>query len=181
MDDEHQRRTFLRWSGGVAAAGLAGCTDAPEGSGGGTTTEKSPTTATSTAETTTETTETTETTTAPPQMSTVFHFAGSTGQQKHAVANVANLLGDPSTDVENVVLVANGRGIKLLAESTSEQVDRVRSLAEDGVSFRACENSMEAFGLSESDLIAGVETVPAGVGELTKLQARDGYAYIETP
>nr|WP_254283019.1 DsrE family protein [Halomicroarcula limicola] len=114
-------------------------------------------------------------------MSTVFHFASDTDEQQHALNNVANLLADDSTEVENVVLVANGAGIKLLAESTSEQPDRVRSLVEDGVSFRACQNSMDAFSITESELIDGVETVPAGVGELTKLQARENYAYIETP
>ena len=40
---------------------------------------------------------------------------------------------------------------------------------------------MAAFDMDESDLVEGVETVPAGVGELTKLQAKENFAYIETP
>ncbi|MBX0294727.1 DsrE family protein [Haloarcula nitratireducens] len=176
MADEHPRRTVLRWAGGLTAVGVAGCSG--DGDAGSGTSADSTDTETATAEPTeTET----ETTTPQPTMSTVFHFASDTDKQKHALNNVANLLADDSTEVENVVLVANGAGIKLLAESTSEQPDRVRSLVEDGVSFRACENSMDAFSITESELIDGVETVPAGVGELTKLQARENYAYIETP
>lgn len=114
-------------------------------------------------------------------MSTVFHFSSSPDEQHHALANVANLLADDSIDVETVVLVANGRGVELLTTSGSEHPDRVRSLLAAGVSFRACRNSMDALDVSERDLVDGVETVPSGVGELTKLQAREGYAYIETP
>lgn len=171
-------------TGGAAAFGLAGCTGRggePTATDEPTATGEPKTTTTTEESTTTTTTESTESTTEPPSMSTVFHFSSETDTHSHAIANVANLLADESTDVDNVVLVANGVGIKLLAEETSESPDRVRSLIEDGVSFRACRNSMEAFSLSEDDLIEGVETVPAGVGELTKLQAREGYAYIETP
>jgi hypothetical protein len=114
-------------------------------------------------------------------MSTVSHFASDPDEQTHALANVANLLDDASTDVDDVVLVANGRRIKLLAESASNHSDRVTDLIERGVSFRACNNSVTALDVGEADIIDGVETVPAGVGELAKLQARDGFAYIETP
>jgi hypothetical protein len=180
--DERQRRTILRWTGGVVAVGLAGCAGrsaAPPVDG---TTAGTPATATDTG-TADDATTGTETTTAtrPTEMSTVFHFAAGTGSQTEAIANVSNLLADSSTDVEDVVLVANGRGIELLATETSEFPDRVTALAEEGVSFRACRNSMEALDVSESDLLDVVETVPAGVGELTRLQATEGYAYIETP
>ncbi|SEO79110.1 Intracellular sulfur oxidation protein, DsrE/DsrF family [Halogranum amylolyticum] len=169
------RRRFLELAGVGTGLVVAGCTGSTDGS---TETATSPTT-----DATTQRPEETETNTpeSEPTMSTVFHFASDVDEQNHAVANVANLLADESTDVENVVLVANGRGIELLTESGSEEVDRVRELLDEGVSFRACENSMKALDVDESELIDGVETVPAGVGELTKLQVRDDYAYIETP
>lgn len=114
-------------------------------------------------------------------MSTVFHFATDDERsQKHALANVANLLDDESTPTETVALVANGGGIELLARDASASPDRVVALADRGVTFLACENSMAAAGLTADDLVSGVETVPAGVGELTKRQA-DGYAYIRVP
>lgn len=172
------RRRFLELTGVGTGLLMAGCTGS---------TDESTSTLTS-AEASTETplpttAAETETNTPEPEptMSTVFHFSKGIDSQKHAVANVANLLGDESTEVENIVLVANGKGIKLLSAEESDQADRVRKLIEKGVSFRACENSMASLDVSTSDLIEGVETVPAGVGELTKLQARDNYAYIETP
>lgn len=170
------RRRFLELAGVGTGLVVAGCTGSTDGS---TETATSPTA----TDATTQRPEETETNTpeSEPTMSTVFHFASDVDEQNHAVANVANLLADESTDVENVVLVANGRGIKLLTQEESDQAERVRELIEKGVSFRACENSMEALDVDESELIDGVETVPAGVGELTKLQVRDDYAYIETP
>lgn len=174
------RRRFLELAGVGTGLVVAGCTGTSESSTDTPTppdesgTETPPPTP---AETETET----STPEPEPTMSTVFHFAQGIDEQNHAVANVANLLADDSTDVENVVLVANGKGIKLLVEEESDQGDRVRELLDEGVSFRACENSMDALDVSESELIEGVETVPAGVGELTKLQVRDDYAYIETP
>jgi intracellular sulfur oxidation DsrE/DsrF family protein len=170
------RRRFLELVGAGTTVALAGCTASEEAT--------DPPTETGTAtETQTPTDTETETQTPEPEptMSTVFHFADGAEEQTHAVANVANLLADESTEVENVVLVANGAGIKLLSTETSRVPDEVRDLVEDGVSFRACRNSMEAFDMSEEDLVEGVETVPAGVGELTKLQALEGYAYIKTP
>ncbi|SFL14084.1 hypothetical protein SAMN04487950_2690 [Halogranum rubrum] len=172
------RRRFLELAGVGTGLVVAGCTGSSESS---TDTPTPPDeSGTETPPPTSAETET-ETSTPEPTMSTVFHFAQGIDEQNHAVANVANLLADDSTDVENVVLVANGAGIKLLVEEESDQADRVRELLDEGVSFRACENSMDALDVSEADLIEGVETVPAGVGELTKLQVRDDYAYIETP
>jgi len=169
MGTEHDRRRFLGLAAGSSALVVAGCSAAPGDIGAS---SGSPAETDASTETDTPTTQ---------SMSTVFHFAKGPDYQAHALANVANLLDDPSTDVENVVLVANGQGIKLLAASASAHPDRVANLLDRGVAFRACENSMAALDIEHSDLIEGVETVPAGVGELTKLQARDDFAYIETP
>src|SRR6056297_2329991 len=172
----HSRRRFLELAGAGTAVALAGCAAGDVGTNPTTGDDGTTTTDTDESETTddTETTTDTETT-----MSTVFHFSGGEQEQGHAVANVANLLGDDSTTVDDVVLVANGAGIKLVT-TDSTVADGVRSLVDRDVRFAACRNSMDAFDYADGDLLAGVETVPAGVGELTKLQA-DGYAYIKTP
>lgn len=113
---------------------------------------------------------------------TAFHFSGSgESNQRHALNNVANPLATDTVEVEHAVLVATGGGVNLLVAGESSFPDRVRSLQEEGAAFRACHNSMEALDVAESDLIDGVGVVPAGVGELTRLQAGEGYAYIETP
>ncbi|WP_435364836.1 DsrE family protein [Haloarchaeobius sp. DYHT-AS-18] len=183
MGSERTRRQVLRLAGTGATLGLAGCTDAGLIGTEPPTDTRTERRADTTTDTPTETDTTDETTTEPddPAMSTVFHFSKPPEEQRHAVANVANLLADDSTPVDQTVLVANGQGIYLLTESESNYPEKVRTLAEQGVSFRACQNSMAALDVGESDLLDVVETVPAGVGELTKLQARDGFAYIETP
>lgn len=111
-------------------------------------------------------------------MNVVFHFSGDESQQEHAVANVRNLLADDSTTVEETVVVSNGDGVWLLTDNSSEQ--EVASLVESGVSFRACLNSMSRRDIAEADLLEGVKTVPAGVGELVKRQDA-GYAYVKVP
>lgn len=177
MDVENTRRRFLELAGVGTGLVLAGCSG--EAGSGSTATD-----ATEASETETETESPAETrtqTATPDTMNTVFHFSESgESNQKHALNNVANLLSTDMVEMENTVLVANGAGIYLLSAERSNFPDRVRSLLEEGASFRACANSMEALDVAESDLIDGVEAVPAGVGELTRLQA-EGYAYIETP
>ena len=112
-------------------------------------------------------------------MNVVLHFSGGEDQQAHAVSNVKNLLADDSAGVEDVMLVANGDGVLLLTNDSAQR-EAVTSLAEDGVSFRACENSLGRWDLSADDVLAGVETVPAGVGEVVKREA-EGYEYVKIP
>lgn len=176
IDSTRRRLLSLVGTGAVVAgAGCLGGTDTSGGGGGG------PTTA---GDTTTDggTGTTTDTTTQDTTMSTVFHFSGTAEEQKHAVANVANLLEDDSVSLGNVTLVANGAGIKLLVQGDSTVADQIQTLMKDGVVFRACHNSMKAFGIGKSDLLSSkITVVPSGVGALTELQAKKGYAYIKTP
>lgn len=110
-------------------------------------------------------------------MQTVFHHARR-GEAGHVLANVENLLGDDTVSIEDVAVVANADGVYALTED-AEHADRIRELVEDhGVRFVACRNSMNLRDIEASSLASGVETVPAGVGELTRLQHR-GYAYVK--
>ena len=109
-------------------------------------------------------------------MQTVFHHARRE-QAEAILANAANLLGDDSVDVEDAALVANADAVYTLT-GNSGQSDRVRELLDDGVRFVACANSMASRDIDASELLAGVETAPAGVGELTRLQDA-GYAYVK--
>ena len=176
MDDsDSDRRRFLAFAGTTAVVAASGCL-------GGSADANHPTTATETSAANTTSETTTEEEPTDPSMSTVFHFSDTQSAQKHAVANVANLLNDDSVSLGDVGLVANGSGIRLLVEGESAKADDVRALIDRGVTFYACHNSMEAFGFTESDLIASeIEVVPAGVGALAKLQAKENYAYIKTP
>ncbi|WP_338729108.1 DsrE family protein [Haladaptatus sp. DJG-WS-42] len=166
----------------VTAAGvlfLAGCT-----SGGASSTDE-PTdsqTTDATATTDQQTDEPTETTTTeePLDMSTVFHLQSDGAEnERKALNNVANLQGDETVDVDDIVLVANSKAVNALTTEGSDYPDRIKQLQnEQQVTFCACQNSMDAIGIAEQDLLEGVKIVPSGVGEFTRLQAM-GYAYIK--
>jgi len=72
------------------------------------------------------------------------------------------------------------RAIFAYVEGESEHADLVRSLAESGVEFKACENAMATLDVSESELLPVVDTVPSAVGEIAKRQA-EGYGYLKVP
>jgi intracellular sulfur oxidation DsrE/DsrF family protein len=171
---ESTRRRFVALGAAVGLAGLAGCSSSlgqPES-------EDTPTEEPATDEPTATPTEE-PTPTPQPGLKTVFHFAGEASKQGHALSNVENLLGDDSVTMADVKVVANGRGLLLVTDS-SNHADRVAALVEAGVTLCACENSMDALDVSEADLLSGVTTVPAGVGELSRTQA-EGYGYIRVP
>lgn len=110
-------------------------------------------------------------------MHTVFHHARR-DQAAAALANVENLLDVDNVDVETVSVVVNGDAVHTLTRG-SEHADRVLELAEaDGVEFLACSNSLESRDISADDLLAGVDTVPAGIGAIVRLQ-HEGYAYVK--
>ncbi|MFC3478608.1 DsrE family protein [Halobacterium litoreum] len=110
-------------------------------------------------------------------MQVVFHHARRE-EAEHVLANVENLLGDDTVAVEDVAVVANADGVRTLT-ARSEHAIRVRTLREDdGVRFAACRNSLRSRDIEASALADGVETVPAGVGELARLQD-DGYGYVK--
>ncbi|WP_224450066.1 DsrE family protein [Haloprofundus salilacus] len=177
MDSEHTRRRVLELAGVGTGLALAGCvggaSDTPASNGDAASPTPDPTESPDKPETETETPD--------PTMSTVFHFTADESHQEHALGNVRNLLADDTVDLDDVVLLVNGSGFKLVLEEQTEHAEKLRELLDQGVSICACENSMERFSATEDDLVDGVETVPSGVGELTKLQAGEGYAYIKTP
>ncbi|MCL7418561.1 MAG: DsrE family protein [Halalkalicoccus sp.] len=113
-------------------------------------------------------------------MNVVFHLSSSQGMAgAEALANVSNLLVDETVDVDSVALVANGGGVQHL-RADADVADRIRMLIERDVEFKACQNAMNAQGISPDDLVDGTETVPSGVGGVANLEA-DGYLYIKVP
>jgi intracellular sulfur oxidation DsrE/DsrF family protein len=112
-----------------------------------------------------------------PDNKTVFHLiGGSADEQDLALTLAENLAADDSIEMDDIAVLAQAEGIDPVT-ADGEESDRVRALVEDGVSVKACSNTLDMFDLAETDLVDGVETVSSGVGELTRLQ-NDGYAYI---
>lgn len=110
-------------------------------------------------------------------MQTVVHLlSGDEAEQDTALAIARNLLEDETDSIEDVAVVVQADGIRVV-DADGDHAGTVRELIDDGVEFSACANTLEAHGLEESSLVDGVETVPEGVVEVTRLQS-DGYAYV---
>ena len=116
-------------------------------------------------------------------MKTVFHVSSpDAGDQQHAMINAANLLADESvySSGDEVVILANGAAVRMFVEETADHSDMVETLFDDGVSLRACGNALASMNATDDDLLAGVERVPSGSGELARLQD-EGFGYVKAP
>jgi intracellular sulfur oxidation DsrE/DsrF family protein len=108
---------------------------------------------------------------------TVFHLvSGDSDDQEITLTLTENLTKDDTIEMDDVALLAQAEGIEPV-RADGEMSDHVESLIDNGVSVKACSNTLSMFDLEEADLVDGVEVVSSGVGELTRLQ-HDGYAYI---
>ena len=110
-------------------------------------------------------------------MQTLVHLvSGDEAEQETGLAIVRNLLDDETDSIDDVAVVVQAGGIEAV-RAGGDAEDDVRSLLASDVSFSACSNTLETKGMDESDLVDGVETVPEGAVEATRLQ-EEGYAYL---
>jgi len=110
----------------------------------------------------------------------VYHVADE-DKVSFALNNIKNhLAGVGGGDNIEIVLVSHGPAVKRFNDI--EAVDGVRSgiaeLQEQGVTFEACANTLEALGLAPDELLPGFKIAEeGGVTRITELQGQ-GYAYI---
>jgi intracellular sulfur oxidation DsrE/DsrF family protein len=108
----------------------------------------------------------------------VFHLdEPSKGRADLVFGNIENLLADLGENNVEVELVANGGGVKALVKGPASHAEQVQRLAAKGVLFAACAHSLSQLEITRDTLVAPVEVVSSGVGELVKKQA-EGWAYI---
>jgi hypothetical protein len=111
----------------------------------------------------------------------VYHLSEGNEQATRALANIRNhLRADP--DVK-IVVVALGDGIRFLLKDAQDASGKpyqpqVVALAEQGVQFRVCNNTLSAHQVPASKVIPQASIVPSGVAEVARLQAREGYVYL---
>ncbi len=111
----------------------------------------------------------------------VYHLVDGIDQASRAMANIRNhLRAEPDT---KIVVVANGDGIRFLLAGAKERNGRpfdaaVAALAEQGVEFRVCRNTLTAHDVAPSQLLPQAKLVPSGVVEVARLQAREGFVYL---
>ena len=99
--------------------------------------------------------------------------------QTIALNNAVNLQKHYGMDNITIEIVSFGPGLGLMT-SKSKQLERVKSLAMQDITFSACGNTMKKVEKKSGKkpiLIEGVGIVPAGVARIIELQEED-YSYI---
>ncbi len=99
----------------------------------------------------------------------------------HVLFSAGELLRKYGDDIE-IVVAAFGTGLHLLGKHPKRPIpaelqQRAASLADYGVAFHACGNTMKSLDWKEDDLLAFARVVPIGVDDIMQLQER-GFAYM---
>ena len=77
----------------------------------------------------------------------------------------------------NIEVTAYGAGIDLVLNNNGN-FDQLSHLAESGVSFLACQNTMVRRGLSKENILNEADIVPSGLGHIIDRQL-EGWAYLK--
>jgi intracellular sulfur oxidation DsrE/DsrF family protein len=102
-----------------------------------------------------------------------------TEQWTATVSNVENLRKAFGADNTQVKVVVHSKGLGMLLPKNVELADRMKKLAEAGVVFAACENTMRKRGVKKEDLLPFVTTVDSGVTEVVRMQEA-GWSYLKS-
>ena len=99
---------------------------------------------------------------------------------EHILFSVGELIRKYGDDV-HVVVACFGKGIHLVGKKPGRPVpkllqQRAASLAQYGVTFHACGNTMKGLKWTKDDLLPFAKMVPIGVEEIMLLQEQ-GYSY----
>lgn len=109
-----------------------------------------------------------------------------------ALGNITNFLNDVGDGNAEVIVVANGAGVKGYAEPSKAEVQgeacviggpaanlsTMRDLSRRGVIFAACSKALETQGIGPKEIPEFVKVIPAGMTEMVKRQM-EGFAYIK--
>jgi intracellular sulfur oxidation DsrE/DsrF family protein len=109
----------------------------------------------------------------------VFQMSEAEAEWSPLIAHVVNLRtalkNDGGVEVEVVFF---GPGIDMLRKTNERFAEDMKLLADHGVVFSACRNSMHTRGIKTEDLFPFARTVDSGVAELVRKQEA-GWAYIK--
>ena len=102
--------------------------------------------------------------------------SGDTTAHKQLMKQFNNILSvSPTTKIE---VVCHGAGLDMLVSGKTIVEDKIKTLAEKGVVFNACEFSIKERKVDRSKIIASSGFVPAGILEIVSKQEQ-GWSYIK--
>ena len=111
----------------------------------------------------------------------VYHLNSGLEQATNGLRNVRNHL--EVNPKAQIVLVAHAQGVDYLMKDKKDANGNpyetiVQDLKGQGVRFEVCEITLRNRKLKRDQFIEEVTFVPSGVAEITRLQQREGYAYL---
>jgi intracellular sulfur oxidation DsrE/DsrF family protein len=111
----------------------------------------------------------------------VYHINDAGAQAVNALRNVGNHL--EVNPKAQIVIVTHARGVDFLMDGAKDANGnpyniRVEELKGQGVKFNVCEITLRNRKMKKAQFIPEAAFVPSGVAEITRLQQREGYAYL---
>jgi len=111
----------------------------------------------------------------------VYHINDSAQQAMAALRNIGNHL--EVNPKAKIVVVTHAQGVDFLFKEARDRNGNpyqvtVEGLKERGVQFDVCEITLRNRKLNRGQFIEEARFVPSGVAEITRLQQREGYAYL---
>jgi len=111
----------------------------------------------------------------------VYHINDSGAQATAALRNIGNHL--EVNPKAHIVVVTHAQGVDFLMDGAKDRNGnpyniRVEELKAQGIKFDVCEITLRNRSLTKKQFIPEATFVPSGVAEITRLQQREGYAYL---
>jgi len=111
----------------------------------------------------------------------VYHVNNTEVQAMDALRNIGNHL--EVNPKAKIVVVTHARGVDFLMNDAKDKDGnpyniRVEQLKLQGVQFDVCQITLRNRKLNKEQFIPEATFVPSGVAEITRLQQREGYAYL---
>ena len=112
----------------------------------------------------------------------VYHLSEGLPQASNGLRNINNHL--EVNPAARIVVVTHALGVDFLMKDAKDRngnkyEDLVEQLRNRGVRFDVCEITLRNRKLTKDQFIADVQYVPSGVAEITRLQQKEGYAYLK--
>lgn len=111
----------------------------------------------------------------------VYHISNTEEQTKLAMQYIRNHL--EVNPKAQIVVITHALGVDFLREGLRDKNGNpynvpVEELDFRGVRFLVCEITLRERNMKRSEFIPEAKFVPSGVAEITRLQQREGYAYL---
>ncbi len=107
----------------------------------------------------------------------VFEVTMEGAEQWTAVLNNVENLKKSLGDATEIEVVAHSRGLGMLIAKDNSLAERMKTIADSGVVFAACENTMKKKHVTKDQLVPFATTTDSGVAEVVRKQEA-GWSYI---